>query len=97
MRIAKYTYPPMVLIFGLGLLYSQARNVICSVSNCSKTAPDGRAANVEHAGHCRQFSQKVDNRRIGPCPMANSAWRAVPPAAAPRKVGEPAPNLTILN
>src|SRR6266545_889682 len=54
MRIAKYTYPPLVLIFSLGLLYSQVCGVICSVSNCSRPAPGRRAANVEHAGHCHQ-------------------------------------------
>jgi hypothetical protein len=54
MQIAKYTYPPTVLILSLGLLYSQVCNVICSSSNCSAWASVRRAASVEHAGHCHQ-------------------------------------------
>jgi len=52
MRIAKYTYPPTVLIFSLGLLYSQVCGVICSFSNCSTWTSVRKAPSVEHSGHC---------------------------------------------
>src|SRR6266508_263449 len=82
MRIAKYTYPPLVLIFSLGLLYSQVCGVICSVSNCSRPAPGRRAANVEHAGHCHQH--RPSSRQEQPsddshsCPGHHSAASILP-------------------
>ena len=52
--VAKYTYSPLVLVFSLGLMYSQVCNVICALSNCSAPATVRRAATVEPAGHCHQ-------------------------------------------
>ena len=54
MRIAKQAYSPLILVLGLGLMYSQVCNVICAFSNCSAPAPVKEAATVEHDGHCHQ-------------------------------------------
>ncbi len=63
MRIAKYTYPTLALVFGVGLLYLQACGVICSVSNCSRPAPVRSAANAKHAGHCHQKRPSSQRKR----------------------------------
>ena len=83
MRIAKYTYPPLVLIFSLGLMYSQVCGVICSFSNCSASAPVRKAAKVEHTGHChqhrpssRQDQPSNDSHR---CPCHDSAISILTP------------------
>src|SRR5215471_2229144 len=54
MRIAKRAYSPLVLILGLGIMYSQMCAIICAVSNCSAPVTGRRAATVEHGGHCHQ-------------------------------------------
>jgi hypothetical protein len=83
MRIAKYRYPPLVLIFSLGLLSSQMCGVICSISNCSASTPAPITAKVEQAGHChrdRSSSSKGkssdDQHR---CPAHDSATSILPP------------------
>src|SRR5262249_49309877 len=82
MRIAKYTYPPTVLIFSLGLLYSQVCGVICSFSGCSAWATERKAASVEHSGHCHQkrpssqHEQPSDDSRS--CPGHHSAASILP-------------------
>src|SRR5262245_1338309 len=82
MRLAKYTYPPTVLIFSLGLLYSQVCNVICSVSNCSMPSPVRKAANIEHSGHCHQKRQPSGQERPSDdsrsCPGHYSAASILP-------------------
>jgi hypothetical protein len=54
MHTSRYTYPLSVLIICLGLLPSQVCGVICSISNCSASAPVKRAAKVEQTSHCHQ-------------------------------------------
>jgi hypothetical protein len=54
MRIAKYTYSPLILVLSLGLMYSQVCNVICAFSNCSAPAKVGGTENVENGAHCHQ-------------------------------------------
>jgi hypothetical protein len=82
MRIAKYTYPPTVLIFSLGLLYSQVCGVICSISNCSAPAQVARPAKVEKAGHCHQHQpssqQKQPSDNSHGCPGHHSAASILP-------------------
>ncbi len=82
MQIAKYAYPPLVLIFILGSLYSQVCGVICSVSNCSRQTPVRRAANAEHAGHCHQrrpsSQQKQPSDDSHSCPGHHSAVSILP-------------------
>ena len=77
MRIAKYTYPPVVLIFSIGLLYSQVCGVICSISNCSGSAPVKNAASVEHSSHCHQKRPSSQHERPSDgshsCPGHHSA------------------------
>jgi hypothetical protein len=82
MRIAKYTYPPLVLIFSLGLLSSQVCGVICSISGCSASGPAPTTAKIEQAGHChrdRSSSSKgqssEDQHR---CPAHESATSILP-------------------
>jgi hypothetical protein len=82
MRIAKYTYPPLVLIFGLGLMYSQVCGVICSISNCSASAPAPTSAKIERGGHCHSDrSQSSKGRPSGDqhgCPAHDSATSILP-------------------
>src|SRR5262249_30950737 len=78
MRIAKYTYPPLVLIFSLGLLYSQVCGVICSISNCSRPVGGRRAAKPKHAGTSHQpqpSSQKKQPSDNSPSSLAHH-WAA---------------------
>jgi hypothetical protein len=80
MRIAKYTYPPLVLIFSLGLLWSQVCGVICSVSNCPAPAPT--AAKIEQAGHCHRDRSPSSNGQSSDdqhrCPAHDSATSILP-------------------
>jgi hypothetical protein len=99
MRIAKYTYPPTVLIFSLGLLYSQVCGVICSISNCLKPTTVGRAASAEQAGHCHQHQpsskQKQPSDNSHGCPGHHSAASILPvetiSTAVSHHVWQPAP------
>jgi len=91
MRIAKHTYSSLVarraysslvLVLGLGLVYSQVCSVICAFSNCSAPATFKKAATVEHTSHCHQnqpSSQKDrpsnDQHR---CPAHGSAVSILP-------------------
>lgn len=54
MRIAKFTYSPLILVLSLGLMYSQVCNVICAFSNCSTPAKVSGTENVENGAHCHQ-------------------------------------------
>src|SRR5262245_25121609 len=80
MRIVKYTYPPLVLIFSLGLLCSQVCGVICSVSNCSASAPT--AAKIEHTGYCHRDRSSSSKGRPSDdqhrCPAHDSATSILP-------------------
>src|SRR5262245_9761832 len=82
MRIAKYIYPPLVLIFSVGLLCSQVCGVICSVSNCSASASAPRAAKIEYTGHCHRDRSSSSKGRPSDdqhrCPAHNSATSILP-------------------
>jgi hypothetical protein len=82
MRIAKHKYPPLVLVLGLGLMYSQVCNVICAFSNCSATAAVGKSAKVEPAGHCHQEQpspqQEQPSNGQHECPAHDSVVSILP-------------------
>src|SRR5262245_2023978 len=83
MRIAKYIYPPVVLIFSIGLLCSQVCGVICSVSNCcSASASAPTSAKIEHTGHCHsdRSSSSKEQRSDGQhkCPSHDAATSILP-------------------
>jgi hypothetical protein len=86
MRIAKSTYSPLVLVLGLGLMYSQVCNVICAFSNCSAPATVRKSETVEHGGHCHQdpqSSQPSSQKDQPPedrhkCPQHGSAVSILP-------------------
>jgi hypothetical protein len=100
MRIAKYIYPPMVLIFSLGLLYSQVCGVICSFSNCSAWTSVRKAPSVEHSGHCHQERPSSQQERPSDdsrsCPGHYSAASILPSettsTAVSHHVWQPAPS-----
>lgn len=89
MRISKHIYSPLVLVLGLGLLYSQVCNVICAFSNYSAPAPVREAATVEHGGHCHQEKRSSQQGRTSSqkdqpedhqhrCPAHDSAASILP-------------------
>ena len=81
MGAAKYIYPLLVLIFSIGLLCSQVCGVICSVSNCSASAPAPAAAKIEHAGHCHRDRSSSKGRPSDDqhrCPAHDSATSILP-------------------
>ena len=81
-RIAKYLYPPSVLIFGIGSLCSQVCGVICSISYCSASAPAPTAAKVGHTGHCHHDRSSSSKGRPSDdqhrCPAQDSATSILP-------------------
>jgi hypothetical protein len=72
----------MVLIFSLGLLYSQVCSVICSFSNCSARASVRKSPSVEHSGHCHQERPSSQQERPSDdsrsCPGHYSAASILP-------------------
>lgn len=85
MHLTKYMYSLMVLILGLGMLYSQVCGVICIFSRCSESGPVRVVANVEHTGHCHQdrSSSQPDPLPDDPhkCSEHNSTVSILPPGA----------------
>ena len=82
MRLAKHTYFQLILVLGLGLVYSQVCNVICAFSNCSTPAKVGGTEAVEHGSHCHQQSQSAQKHRLPEdphnCPAHGSATSILP-------------------
>jgi hypothetical protein len=83
MHIAKYTYPLMIPILSLGLLYVQVCNIICVFSHCSVAVPIEKRANAGHPSHCHrdQPSQQQEQPSDKPqkCPSHNLAFSIPPP------------------
>ncbi|HEX5082885.1 MAG TPA: hypothetical protein VFY40_12630 [Blastocatellia bacterium] len=82
MHIAKRAYSPLVVILGLGLMYSQVCNVICAFSNCSGAVTIRRAEAVEHGAHCHQKGSAPQKKQSPEgqhkCPAHGAAVSVLP-------------------